>query len=78
MELVQQQGGRVNNDGFTALIRLFQLNPGKTDFSSNGFKLLWEKEKGINVGELKKLMNCFPELKERMIAAVPDARTYFK
>ena len=49
-------GGKVNNYGETALILLFVENPEMTDFNSSGFKLLWEREKGINVGELKELM----------------------
>ena len=53
VELVQRLGGKVDNIGETALIGLFYRNPEKTDFNSNGFKLLWEKEKGIEVDSLK-------------------------
>ena len=77
VELVQRQGGKVDDDGLTALIYLFQGNPEKTDFRSNGFKLLWEREKDIKVDSLKKLMNCFPKPKEKVIAAVPDAIDYY-
>ena len=51
--LVQRQSGNVDYAGETALIRLFKGYPYKTDFNSNGFKLLWEKEKNIKVDELK-------------------------
>ena len=49
MELIQRHGGKVDNDGDTALICLFNDNVNETDFCSRGFKLLWEKEKKINV-----------------------------
>ena len=54
VELVQQLGGKVDKGGETTLIWLFFGNTEKTDFGSKGFKLLWKKEKNINVTELKK------------------------
>ena len=38
----------------TALMLVFRGNSVNIDFNSRGFKLLWEKEKNINVTELKK------------------------
>ena len=61
----------------TTLIGLFDENTENTDFSSNGFKLLWEREKGINEKELKLWICRKPELKVRVIAAVPDAIDYY-
>ena len=78
VELVQRLGGKVNDYGITALTWLFNGNPEKTEFNSNGFKLLWEKEKDINVDELKKDMQYKSRLKDRIIAAVPDAIDYYK
>ena len=77
VELVHRLSGKVSNSEYAALTMLFQGNPEKTDFSSKGFKLLWKKEKDINVNGLKKMMNYFPELKEKVIAAVPDAIDYY-
>ena len=71
-------GGNVNNNGNTALILLFYKNPEKTDFNSNCFKLLWEKEKDIEVDRLKEYIQRKPELKEKVISAVPDAAAYYK
>ena len=45
VELVQRLNGKVINDEWTALILLFYGNIEKIDFNSDGFKLLWEKEK---------------------------------
>ena len=56
MELVKRYGGKSNKNECTALISLFYANPEKTDFGTLGFKLLWEKEKEINISELKKKM----------------------
>ena len=53
VELVQQLGEKVNNGRETALIQLFYYNSEKVDFNSNGFKLLWEKEKDIYIDKLK-------------------------
>jgi len=60
VELVQQPGEKVNYDGETALILLFIIKPDKTDFNSDGFKLLWEKEKDIEVDRLKEWMQEKP------------------
>ena len=57
---------------------LFYGNPEKTDFNSIGFKLLWEKEKNININELKKYMIKKPKLKKRIVATVPDATKYYE
>ena len=78
VELVQRLGGKIDNYKYTALISLFIENPEKIDFSSKGFKLLWEKEKDIIVDVLKYLMRKKPNLKERVIVAVPDAIDYYK
>ena len=78
MELVQQLGGRIDKYGYTAMILLFRGNTEKTDFGLNGFKLLWEKEKDISVDKLKEMMHKKPELKERVVAAVPGAAAYYK
>ena len=78
VELVQRLGGKVDNNGYTALILLFQWKPEKTDFNSKGFKLLWEKEKDINVKFLKKYILRNPDLKNRVITSVPDAINYYK
>ena len=53
VELVRSQAGNVDLDGCTALIWLFNGNADRTDFSSLGFNLLWEKEKRIEINELK-------------------------
>ena len=60
VELMHQLSGKVDNNGSTALIQLFIIKPEKTDFNSDGFKLLWEKEKDIEVDELKYLMRKKP------------------
>ena len=78
MELVQQQGGKVDNDGYTALIRLFRGISGKTYFGSNGFKLLWKKEKDINADELRKLMHENSNLKEKVVTAILEAVTLYE
>ena len=67
VELVNRLGGNVTNSGWTALIWLFYRNPEKTDFGSQGFKLLWEKEKDINVNVLQKYMHSKKDLKNIMI-----------
>ena len=77
IELVHRLGGKVDKYGSTALIKLFYRNLEKTDFNSDGFKLLWEKEKNIKVDELKEEMRKKPELKEKVIAAIPDATTHY-
>ena len=74
---MQRQGGRADNSGETALIKLFKWKPEQTDFGSDGFKLLWEREKGADVGELKKWMREMPELRDVVVAAVPDAAVYY-
>ena len=56
VELVQYLGGKVIKGRFTALMSLFAGNIDNADFNSIGFKLLWEKEKGIKMNELKKRM----------------------
>ena len=56
IEMVQQQGTSVSLDRFTALIALFNNNTEKADFSSQGFKLLWEKEKELEVQILEVLI----------------------
>ena len=71
-------GGKVDNGGWTALILLFNRKPEKTDFNSKGFKLLWEKEKDIDVGKLKEKMQKKPELKQKIIKAVPDSASYYE
>ena len=78
VELVRRQNGKVSNSGFTALILLFYGKPEKTDFSSKGFKLLWEKEKDINVYSLKHFMQNKSDLKQKIIAAAPDATAYYE
>ena len=77
VELVQQQGGKVDYSGYTALIWLFNKNPEKADFNSNGFKLLWEREKDIRVDKLKKNLSKVPHLKNMIVAAAPGADQYF-
>jgi len=57
---------------------LFYGNTEKTDFDSIGFKLLWEKEKDINVNELKKYMHKKPKLKKIVVSTVPGAIEYYK
>ena len=47
-------------------------------FDTRGFKLLWEKEKGINVDDLKNEMREKQKLKNRVVAAVPDAAQYYE
>jgi len=46
--------GIVNNVGNAALLKLFNGNVEKTDFSSCGFKMLWKIEKNVKISELKK------------------------
>jgi len=77
VELVQRLGGKFYDYGWTSLIWLFTGYPENTDFNSNGFKLLWMKEKNINVDKLKEKMHDHQELKERVIAAIPDAIDYY-
>ena len=64
VELVQRLGGIVNNVGNTALLKLLLGNAEKTDFSSRGFKILWEIEKNIKIDELKKYLRKIPQLKK--------------
>ena len=53
VELVQQHGGKLDNDGWTALILCFNKISEKVNINTTGFNLLWEMEKDINVNELK-------------------------
>ena len=57
VELVQQVGGKENNSSEAALILLFQWSPEKTDFNSDGFRLLWEAEMDINEEDLRNQMH---------------------
>ena len=57
---MHQLSGKVDNNGWSALILLFIIKPDKTDFNSDGFKLLWEKEKDIEVDRLKEWMQEKP------------------
>ena len=52
-------------------------NTERTEFDSSGFKLLWEKEKGIITNQLKKCINKKSELKDRVVAAVPEAAAFY-
>ena len=45
---MKRQGGKIDNNGITALISLFEGNAEKAHFGSNGFKKLWEIEKNVN------------------------------
>ena len=78
IELVHRHSGKVDNNGNTTLILLFWLNPEKTDFNSNSFKLLWEKEKDIEVDSLKIWMQKKPALKEKVITAISNAAAYYE
>ena len=73
VQLVRRLSGKVNDNGWTALIRLFKGTPEKVDFSSRGFKLLWEKEKNIEKKKLIKKMSKRLDLKKTVVAIVPDA-----
>ena len=53
---MQRLSGRVDIATQTALILLFDVNAGKTDFSSACFRLLWEREKDISTDRLKRRM----------------------
>ena len=78
VDLVQRLGGKVSNYGDTALMLLFDNNAYKTRFNSQGFKLLWEREKNIKIDILKDKISKKSELKERVIAAVPGAVKFYK
>ena len=75
---MQRQSGKVDVAGWTALLRLFHGNAEKVAFGSIGFKLLWKKEKDIKVSLLKEKMQAKLELKEKVVAAVPDAAAYYE
>ena len=75
---MQHLGKKVNNSGYTALTYLFNGYLKNIDFGSNGFKLLWKKEKDIYVDFLKSSMQKRPDFKKRIIAVIPDAVTYYK
>ena len=77
VEFVQRLGGKVSKNGYTALMWLFDGNPENTDFNSNAFKLLWEKEKNINIKELKELMRKIKYLKYKLFTAVLEAIEYY-
>ena len=76
--LVRHLGGKVNTNGDTALIKLFEGCTNKTEFNSDSFKLLWNIEKNIEKYKLKKLMRRKEKLKEKVVEAVPDAERYYK
>ena len=67
---MQRLSGKVTNGRYTALIWLFSGKTDKTDFSSDGFKLLWENEKSINTEKLKEKMQTKQYLKNSVITAV--------
>ena len=71
-------GGKADKEGWTALILLFIGNTEKTDFSSIGFKVLWQREKSIKIDRLKNQMRKKPELKHKVIAVVSDAAKYYE
>ena len=77
VELVQQLSGKICNNGGTALIQLFNRNTELINFNSNGFKLLWEKEKNIKKYDLEIILRKKPEIKDRLIAAAPEVAKYF-
>ena len=77
-KLVKQQSEKVDIFGYTALMYLFNGYNENIEFSSIGFKLLWEKEKDINTDFLKIWMCGKPELREAVVAAVPDAAPYYE
>ena len=54
------------------------MNPDMIDFSSDGFNLLWENEKDINPEKLKVEMCQKSELKDMVVASVPDAEKYYE
>ena len=76
-QLVNQHERKTDKNGNTALILLFMGKAEKTKFYSEGFKLLWEREKGINEATLKTKMKILPALKDMVVAAVADAVTYY-
>ena len=78
VELIQQLSGKVNNDCDNALMLFLEGNTEIIDFGSRGFKLLWEKEKYIEIDKLKNKIRDKPELKERIVAVVSDAIEYFE
>ena len=77
LELVQRLGGKVGSGGYTALIWLFIGSASKTDFCTSGFKMLWEREKDININHLKEWMQKKPKLQTPITVAVPDAVIYY-
>ena len=77
VELVKLLGGKVAKDGYTALILLFEGNTDKIDFGSDGFKLLWEREKNMNEGLLKHVIHNKLELKARLMAVL-EAVAYYE
>ena len=77
IELIQRYGGKVSNGKNTVLIFIFYGNTEKTDFDSNGFKLLWEKEKSINTDELKKYTCRKLYLKDKIVTAIQEAAGYY-
>ena len=77
VDLVQQQSGKIDNEGYIALIKLFRWKPEKTNFNSNSFKLLWKMEKNIKIDKLKEYMHKKSELKNKVIAAVAEAVAYY-
>ena len=67
----------VNNIEWTALICLFYGLPEKTDFDSNGFRLLWGKENDIKIDVLNEKMRSKKNLRMTVIAATSDTTSYF-
>ena len=49
----------------------------RTDLGSRGFRLLWDREKSINVDKLQIYMRRYAALKEKIIAIAPDAASYY-
>ena len=78
VELVQRQCGKVDKYGWTALMLIFYESTDKADFGSSGFKLLWEKEKNIKVVKLKECICQKSELKKKVLAAIPDAVSFYE
>ena len=77
--LVERLGGRTCRRELTALIYIFKSSPRKAiDFRTQAFRALWDVEKGVSIEQLREHVRARPDLRQRLIAAVPDAAVLYR
>ena len=76
-ELIDSLSGMQNEINDTALIKIFESsNRHKVDFGSPGFKLLWNREKDVNVEELHIRISQASDVIPKLLTAIPGALQY--